>query len=56
MTQTVSQTGSGNTAPVNPRLLELLESGDLDWDNPRHREAYLKYWLSRPLPQEEGRS
>jgi ATP-dependent helicase YprA (DUF1998 family) len=30
---------------VNPRLLDLLESGKLDWDNPRHREAYLRAWV-----------
>ncbi len=53
MTQTTSRAGSGN-ATLNPRLAELLESGELDWDNPRHREAYLKYWLlNRPLKQEE---
>ena len=45
MTQTVSLTGSGNAPPVNPGLLELLESGQFDWDNPRHREAYLKAWI-----------
>lgn len=38
---------------MNPRLQELLESGELNWDDPRHREAYLKYWLSRPFKQEE---
>ena len=50
MTQTVSQTGSGSTAPVNPRLLELLGSGEFDWDNPRHREAYLRAWVKGELP------
>ena len=52
MTQTTSRTGSGNTT-LNPRLAELLEHGELDWDNPRHREAYLRYWLNRPVRQEE---
>ena len=37
----------------NPRLRELLDSGNLDWDNEYHREAYLKAWVSRPLKQEE---
>jgi len=41
---------------LNPRLRELLENDELDWDNPRHREAYLKYWLSQPLIQEESQS
>ena len=50
MTQTVSQTGSGSTAPVNPKLLELLEHGELDWDNPRHREAYLRAWVNGAVP------
>ena len=52
MTQTTSRAGSGSTT-LNPRLAELLERGELDWDNPRHREAYLRYWLNRPLGQEE---
>lgn len=53
MTQTASRTVSGSTPLLHPKLAGLLESGELDWDNPRHREAYLKYWLNRPLPQEE---
>ena len=52
MTQTTSRTGSGNTT-LNPRLAELLENGELNWDDPRHRETYLKYWLNRPVRQEE---
>lgn len=56
MTQTASQTASGSTPSVHPRLAALLESGEFDWDDPRHREAYLKYWLNRPLPQEEEES
>ena len=31
---------------VNPRLAELLESGELDFENPRHREVFLKAWAS----------
>ena len=30
---------------MNPRLMALLESGDLDWDDPRHREMYLRTWV-----------
>ena len=54
MTQTTSRPSTGNTS-LNPRLRELLEQGGLDWDDPRHREAYLKFWLSQPLAQEEDR-
>ena len=53
MTQTVSQTGSGSTQPASPKLLELLERNELDWDDPRHREAYLRAWLNgsvKPYP------
>ena len=35
---------------MNPRLLELLERDELDWDNPVHREAYLKAWVNGELP------
>ncbi len=52
MTQTTSRLSSGNTA-LNPRLRELLESGGLDWDNPRHREAYLRAWVNGQLPKAE---
>jgi hypothetical protein len=38
---------------LNPRLLALLESGELDWDNPRHREGYLRAWANTPRRQEE---
>ena len=31
---------------VSERLRALLESGELDWDNPRQREAYLKAWAA----------
>lgn len=29
---------------MSPKLAALLESGQLDWDNPRHREVYLRAW------------
>jgi hypothetical protein len=32
---------------VSEKLLKLIETGELDWDNERHREAYLKAWASR---------
>ena len=38
---------------MNPRLRDLLERGELDWDDPRHREMYLRAWLSgsvKPYP------
>lgn len=35
---------------VNQRLLDLLERDELDWDNPRHREAYLKAWVNGSVP------
>ncbi len=54
MTQTTSRLNSGNTI-LHPRLQKLLDQDELDWDNPRHREMYLKYWLSQPLAQEESR-
>ncbi len=39
---------------VNPGLAALVESGELDWDNPRHREAYLRAWVNgtAPAPRE----
>ena len=37
---------------LNPRLLELLESGELDWDDPRHREAYLRAWVRGDVKEE----
>ena len=59
MTQTVSRTDTGSTPPAHPRLLELLERNELDWDNPRHREMYLRAWLNGsvepyPLTAEGG--
>ena len=49
MTQTVSRTVSGSTPPA--KLLDLLERGEFDWDNPRHREAYLRAWVNGTLPR-----
>jgi len=37
----------------NPRLKQLLEDDDLDWDNPHHREMYLKEWVKAPRETEE---
>ncbi len=37
----------------NPKLEKLLDEDELDWDNPSHREAYLKAWLTMPREQEE---
>jgi len=51
VTQTVSRTVSGNTPSPPPRLLELLETGRLEWDNERHREAYLRAWVTGALPR-----
>jgi hypothetical protein len=31
-------------------LLALLERGELDWDNEKHREAYLRAWVKGELP------
>ena len=41
---------------VNPGLRELLETGAFNWENPRHREAYLRAWVKGGLPvkKEEG--
>ena len=50
MTQTASRPGGGSTRPVNPRLADLLERGELDWDNLRHREAYLRAWVKGEVP------
>jgi len=36
---------------ASPALLRLLERGELDWDNPRHREAYLRAWVKGDLPE-----
>jgi hypothetical protein len=52
VTQTASRTASGSTSPPHPKLLELLGSGEFDWDNPGHREAYLRAWAAGRLPRE----
>jgi hypothetical protein len=38
---------------VNSKLRELLEKDELNWDDPRHREVYLKYWVNKPLVVQE---
>ena len=43
----------GYLEAVNPRLAELLESGQFDWDDERHRAAWLKAWINAPRKQEE---
>jgi hypothetical protein len=35
---------------VNLRLAALIESGQFDWDNEKHREAYLKAWINGTAP------
>lgn len=32
---------------VNPRLQRLLDTDELDWDDPRHREIYLREWVNK---------
>ena len=32
------------------RLLDLLRSGELDWDDERHRAAFLRAWVNGDLP------
>lgn len=55
MTGTAFRTASGNTGQAaSPALLSLLDSGELDWDNPRHREAYLRAWANGELPARES--
>jgi hypothetical protein len=55
MTQTVSHVHSGRTM-FNPRLQELLDNGNFDWDDLRHRTAFLQAWITRPLTQYEEES
>jgi hypothetical protein len=38
---------------LNPKLQELLDKDELDWDNPRHRAAYVKEWLKAPRKHQE---
>jgi hypothetical protein len=39
------RTGGDPAVTASPRLLELLERDELDWSDPRQREAYLKAWV-----------
>jgi hypothetical protein len=41
--------GRDPAVTANPRLLELLERDELDWDDQRHREAYLRAWVNGDL-------
>jgi hypothetical protein len=41
---------------VNPRLAALIESGGFDWDNEKHREAYLRAWTAGTAPPPPRRS
>ena len=52
MTQTVPRISTANIA-LNPRLAQLIERGELDMEDPRHREAFLKAWVNAPRRQEE---
>ncbi len=47
---TARQVRAGDHPAVSRRLLDLLKSGELDWDNPGHREAYLRAWAAGELP------
>jgi len=51
----VTKKGTRNLGDItsNPRLRQLLEDDDLDWDNPHHREMYLKEWVKAPREAEE---
>ena len=53
MTQTVSRTSSASIA-LNPRLQALIDHGNLDMNDPRHREAFLKAWVNAPREQEDA--
>jgi len=35
---------------VNPKLAALIDSGQFDWDNDKHREAYLRAWVNGTAP------
>jgi hypothetical protein len=47
---------------VRDKLQQLIETGQLDWDNERHREAYLKMWVKGEIKtrgvseEEDGQS
>ena len=42
--QTTNRSVSGNTS-CHPRLRELLDKNEFDWENLRHRETYLHEWI-----------
>ena len=41
---------------AGPRLPELIGSGEFDWDNPAHREAYLRAWVNGTAPPPPSRA
>ncbi len=50
---TARRVRAGDHPAVSRRLLDLLESGEFDWDNLRHREAYLRAWVTGSAPPPE---
>lgn len=36
-------------------VADLIESGEFDWDNDKHREAYLRAWVNGTAPPPPGR-
>jgi hypothetical protein len=44
-------TDSADMNQVNPRLRELLEKDELDWDHLPHREMYLRSWVVGSIPR-----
>ena len=32
---------------INPKLQSLLDRDELDWDDSRHREMYLREWVNK---------
>ena len=32
---------------TNRRLQHLIDTDELDWDDPRHREMYLREWVNK---------
>jgi hypothetical protein len=51
----VTKKGNRDSGDItsNPRLRQLLEDDDLDWENPHHRAMYLKEWVKAPRETEE---
>lgn len=47
---TSRQVRPGRDQAVNGKLAALADSGDLDWDDERHREAYLRAWVTGAAP------